>query len=311
MRVLRSPKLAPHIVRKISSERNCSMRLFRFEERRKLVTLAWAILVLAGLANAQHNEGGHKSQTAPGLYITPTALSHAVQQELNPGLTNYPNFIAGEAVKAVVSPDGTTLAVLTAGMNSLYDSNGNVDAAASTQFLFLYDISGNNKKKPALKQVIQQLNAHVGLVWAPNGQTLYAAGDCDDAVYVYSSNGTSFALNKQISLGHAPNGCVSNTANRTGLGLGVEPNVAGLAISPDGKTVVAVNNYNDSISVIDTATGTVQYEYDLRPFSSSGAPAGTKGGTFPFAVVLNGAVAYVSADRDREIVAVNVSNPAA
>jgi hypothetical protein len=39
------------------------------------------------------------------------------------------------------------------------------------------------------------------------------------------------------------------TPNRTGLGLGVEPNVAGLAISADGKTIVAANNYNDSISV--------------------------------------------------------------
>jgi hypothetical protein len=85
--------------------------------------------------------------------------------------------------------------------------------------------------------------------------------------------------------------------------------VAGLAISADGKTLVAVNNYNDSISVIDTASGTVRYEYDLRPFSTSGAPGGTKGGTFPYSVVLNGSIAYVSADRDREVVAVNVSSP--
>jgi DNA-binding beta-propeller fold protein YncE len=288
------------------------MRLFRFEELRKLVILAWAALVFAGLANAQPNDADReKSATPPGLFITPTALDHAVQQILNPGLTNYPNFVAGEAVKAVVSPDGKTLAILTAGMNSLYDASGNVDTTASTQFLFLYDISGNNKKKPAQKQVIQQLNAHVGLVWAPNGQALYAAGGCDDAVYVYSNNGASFALSGKISLGHAPNGCVSNAANQKGLGLSVEPNVAGLAISADGKTLVVANNYNDSISVIDTASGTVRYEYDLRPFSTSGAPGGTKGGTFPYSVVLNGSIAYVGADRDREVVAVNVSSPTA
>src|SRR5580704_1775724 len=151
---------------------------------------------------------------------------------------------------------------LTAGMNSLYDSNGVVDKAASTQFLFLYDVAGAHKSRPVLEQVIQRLNAHVGLVWAPNSQTLYAAGGCDDAVYAYTNNGTSFVLSATIRLGHAPNGCVSNTANRTGLGLGVEPNVAGLGISSDGKTLVAANNYNDSISVIDTATGTVLYEYD-------------------------------------------------
>jgi YVTN family beta-propeller protein len=278
-----------------------------------LMVLGLTILVFAGLANAQSSarlgdDVDTKSPTPPGLYINPMALPHAIQQVLNPGLANYPNFVAGEAVKAVVSPDGNTLAILTAGMNSLYDSTGVVDQAASTQFLFLYDVSGANKSSPVLKQVIQQPNAHVGLVWAPSSQTIYAAGGCDDAVYAYTNNGTRFALSAKISLGHAPNGCVSNAANQTGLGLGVEPNVAGLAISADGKTLVAANNYNDSVSVIDTATGTVRYEYDLRPYAASGAPNGTKGGTFPYAVVLKGTTAYVSSDRDRELVAVNLAN---
>jgi DNA-binding beta-propeller fold protein YncE len=258
-----------------------------------------------------HDDHNKTTPTPTGLYITPKALADAVQQDLNPGLAKYPNFVAGQAQKAAVSPDGKTLAILTAGMNSLYDSTGVIDKAASTQFLFLYDISGANKTSPVLKQVIQQLNAHVGLVWAPNSQALYSAGGCDDVVYAYSNNGTSFVLKTKISLGHAPNGCVSNAANRTGLGLSVEPNVAGLAISADGKTLVAANNYNDSISVIDIASGTVRYEYDLRPYATSGAPAGTKGGTFPYAVVLNGTIAYVGADRDREVIAVNVANPTA
>ncbi len=302
------------------------MRMFRFDGLYKAVVLAGTLLVFVGLANAQRSaklddDDDKKSPTPPGLYITPTALANAVQQELNPGLTNYPDFVAGEAVKAVVSPDGKTLAVLTAGMNSLYYPNtpanitagliGKIDTAASTQFLFLYDVSSANKSKPVLKQVIQQLNSHVGLVWAPNSQTLYAAGGCDDVVYVYSDNGTNFGLSNKISLGHAPNGCLSNAANRTGLGLGVEPNVAGLAITADGKTLVAANNYNDSISVIDAATGTVRYEFDLRPYASSGAPNGTKGGTFPYSVVLNGSVAYVGCDRDREVVVVNVASPTA
>lgn len=290
------------------------------------VGLAWS----AHPANAQHldhdDDDDKKSPTPPGLFITPTVLSHAMQQDLTPGLTlpyfatNYPNFVAGEAVKAIVSPDGKTLAILTAGMNSLYFPNncepgaancnvGKVDTAASTQFIFLYDVSGANKTSPALKQVIQQVNSHVGLVWAPNSQTLYAAGGCDDAVYAYSNNGGAFAQSAKISLGHAPNGCISNKANQTGLGLSVEPNVAGLAISADGKTLVAANNYTDSISVIDTASAAVRYEYDLRPFATSGASAGTKGGTFPFSVVLDGAVAYVGCDRDREVVAVNVVVP--
>ena len=78
-------------------------------------------------------------------------------------------------------------------------------------------------------------------------------------------------------------------------------------------TLVVANNYNDSISVIDTATRAVRYEHDLRPFFASNE--GTRrraGGTFPFAVVVKGNdTAYVSSDRDREVVAIDVSSPTA
>ena len=94
----------------------------RFDGLPKAIALAWTILVFAAHANAQPNawqedDDVKKSPTPPGLYITPTALSNAVQQQLNPGLSNYPNFIAGEAVKSAVSPDGKTLAILTAGLS--------------------------------------------------------------------------------------------------------------------------------------------------------------------------------------------------
>ena len=121
-----------------------------------LALLAFTALpVLAQNRDDHHDDDKTKSPTPPGLYITPTALDHAVQQVLNPGLANYPNFVAGEAVKSVVSPDGKTLAILTAGMNSLYFPNvgepstnpniGKVDTGASTQFLFLFDVSGDRK----------------------------------------------------------------------------------------------------------------------------------------------------------------------
>jgi DNA-binding beta-propeller fold protein YncE len=295
--------------------------MFNYNRLLKAGLLVSTILMALHIVNAQddsvdHGNGGAQP-TPPGLYVTPTApLTKAIQQQLNPGLTNYPDYVAGEAVKAVLSPNGTTLAILTAGFNSLYKayvvgSPATVDTAASTQFIFLYDVSGPNKSKPVLKQVIQQLNSHVGLVWAPNSKTLYATGGCDDAVYAYTNNGSSFVQSAKISLGHAPNGCISNAANRTGLGLGVEPNASGLAITADGKTLVVANNYNDSISVIDTASATVRYEYDLRPFSTSSAPAGTKGGTFPYSVALNGTTVYVGCDRDREVVVVNVASPVA
>ena len=242
-------------------------------------------------------------QLATGQYVTPTALRGAVQQFLNPGLSAYPNFVAGEAVRSQLSPDGKTLAILCAGHNSLDKPDGTTDAAASTQFIFLYDVSGGHAGAPVLTQVIQQTNAHVGLVFSPDGSTLYAAGGRDDVVYAYAKSGGSWALSGTIALGHAGQG----------VGLGVSPNASGLGISADGKTLVVANNYNDSISVIDTETRTVRYEHDLRPyFANNEGQNGGVGGTYPFAVVVKGNdTAYVSSDRNREVVVIDISSPTA
>jgi YVTN family beta-propeller protein len=242
-------------------------------------------------------------QIATGQFITPTAARGAVQQYLNPQLAAYPGFVAGEAVKSQLSPDGKTLAVLTAGQNSLYKPDGTVDTAASTQFLFIYDVSGSHRANPALKQVIQQTNAHVGLVFSPDGKTLYAAGGKDDTVYAYNNVGGTWTLGASLTLNHGGKG----------IGINVAPNASGLAVSRDGKTLVVANNYNDSISVIDTATGTVRYEHDLRPFFSGNEGVnGAAGGTFPFGVAIKGNnVVYVTSDRDREVAVVDISSPAA
>src|SRR5215475_9474820 len=167
------------------------MKLLNCYRSLKVSLLTVALLIAPHVMDAQLNTliDGNDGvlPTPPGLFVTPTApLTNAIQQQLNPGLTNYPAYIAGEAVKAVVSPDGKILAILTAGFNSLFKPfvpgvQATVDTAASTQFIFLYDVSGSNKSKPVLMQVIQQTNSHVGLVWSPNSHVLYATGGCDDA----------------------------------------------------------------------------------------------------------------------------------
>ena len=244
-----------------------------------------------------------------GQFVTPTAIDDAVQQYLNPGLPAYPNFIAGEAVRSQLSPDGSTLAILTAGQNSLYKPDGTVDVPNSTQYIFLYDVIGPNKARPFLKQVIKQTNAHVGLVFSPDGGTLYATGGNDDAVHVYRRSGGTFTAAGPIALGHFAPGAIGAARNK-GIGLGVQPNASGMDISADGSTLVVANNYNDSISVIDTAMRSVRFEHDLRPyFSNNEGRSGRAGGTFPFAVVMKGNdTAYVSSDRDREVVVVDVSS---
>ncbi|HET9831147.1 MAG TPA: bifunctional YncE family protein/alkaline phosphatase family protein [Vicinamibacterales bacterium] len=255
---------------------------------------------------------GHRTliPLATGQFVTPTAVKDAVQQYLNPGLPSYPDFIAGEAVRSQLSPDGSTLAVITAGQNSLYKPDGTVDVANSTQFIFLYNVEGANKARPALTQVIQQVNAHVGLAFSPDGNTLYAAGGNDDAVYVYTKSGGGFVAAAPIALGHFAPGAIGSARNK-GVGLGVQPNASGMGVSADGATLVVANNYNDSISVIDTATRVVRYEHDLRPyFANNEGRSGGVGGTFPFAVVVKGnGTAYVSSDRDREVVVVDVTSP--
>jgi DNA-binding beta-propeller fold protein YncE len=275
-----------------------------------LSTMAATVGALSARASLQERDDTPRrgsdaplAQLATGQFVTPTAVPDAVQQFLNPGLTAYPNFVAGEAVRSQLSPDGATLAVITAGQNSLYRTNGSVDVANSTQYIFLYDVTGAHQARPALTQVIKQVNAHVGLVFAPDGNTLYAAGGADDVVYVYVRSGGSWTAAAPIALNHGNNG----------VGLGVRPNAAGLGLSVDGKTLVVANNYNDSISVIDTATRLVRYEHDLRPFFAGNEHVdGAPGGTFPFAVAVKGTgTVYVSSDRDREVVVIDISSPTA
>ena len=257
------------------------------------------------MAPLAHADDQDRSRSLPmpipsGQYVTPTYIRNSVQQFLNPQLAAYPDFVAGEAVKSQLSPDGKTLAVICAGYNSLYKPDGTVDTAASTQFIFLYNVAGKNQSRPVLSQVIQQTNAHVGLVFAPDGKTLWATGGKDDAVYAYTLADGTWSLAGTVALGHAGKG----------VGISVQPNASGLGISADGKTLVVANNYNDSITVIDTATRTVRYEHDLRPFftNNEGTDAAV-GGTFPFGVVVNGNnTVYVSSDRDREVVAVDISS---
>src|SRR5262249_59993523 len=134
-----------------------------------------------------------------------------------------------------------------------------------------------------------------------------------DAVYVYTKNAAGgFVPAAPIALGHFAPGAVG-AARNTGVGVSVQPNASGMDVSADGATLVVANNYNDSISVIDTATRHVRYEHDLRPYSANneGTP-GAPGGTFPLAVVVKGNdTAYVSSDRDREVVVVDISSPTA
>jgi DNA-binding beta-propeller fold protein YncE len=281
-----------HSKNEAKMSRRWSTRFFRTS------LLASSILAAPHLARAAEPMA---VELPTGLFISPLAIPGSAQQLLNPQLPAYPNFVAGEALRESISPDGTTLAIVTGGQNSLDDTFGNTDVANSTQYIFLYNIAGGNKTSPVLTQVIKQANAHRGLVWARGGNKFFVAGGVDDAVYIYQNTGGAYALITKNGLGHHGVGGLPG-----GVGLLVSPETVGLGISPDGNTLVVANNYNDSITVLNLNDGSTRFEYDLRPFNTSGA-SGVAGGEYPFDVAISGTTAYVSSTRDREIVAVDVS----
>src|SRR5260221_5587738 len=103
-------------------KKECRMKLFKYHRLLKASLLVSAFLIVPRILNAQINtliDGNDDNDdvmlTPPGLYVTPTApLTRAMQQPLNPGLASYPDYVAGEAVKAALHPDGQDPAGLSA-----------------------------------------------------------------------------------------------------------------------------------------------------------------------------------------------------
>jgi DNA-binding beta-propeller fold protein YncE len=242
----------------------------------------------------------HGQQAIPnsGQQITPTAPTGAAFVPLNPGLRDNPQYLAGQAVTSVVSPEGKTLLVLTSGYNRLHDASGHVISADSTQFLFVYDIS---QHRPVQKQVIQIPNTYSGIVFDPSGTAFYVSGGLDDNVHAYSltqDGKWTEAEGSPTALGH----------NGVGVGFSMKPQAAGIAITKDGSKLVVANYDNDSISVLTKSQDgwTVSSELDLRPGKQDPAKAGVPGGEYPLWVAIKGNdTAYISSIRDREIVIVN------
>jgi len=252
-------------------------------------------LLLAALLSSASSLAVAEEALPTGQLITPTAAPGAVFTSLNPGLTDYPDFTAGQAVTSVVSPDGTTLLVLTSGYNRNHDASGKIIPRDSNEYVFVLDISSGS---PAQKQVIQIPNTYSGIAFSPDGAQFYVSGGKDDSVHIYAKAGGSWAeTGTPIMLGHA-------TGN--GLPLGsrtVLPAAAGLAVTADGKTIVVANYENDSISLVSAITRERTAELDLRPGKNNPRQSGLPGGEFPYWVAIQGNdIAYVSSVRDREVV---------
>jgi DNA-binding beta-propeller fold protein YncE len=232
-----------------------------------------------------------------GMWITPLAAKGTVLQPLKPGLPNLPDFVASMGVTSRVSPDGKTLLVVTAGYNQNYDAGGNTIADASNEYVFVYDISS---KTPRQVQVLQvSVSAFEGLEWNPNGREFYVSGGPDDLVHVFRRKAGRWTEGTVIQLNH----------NGLGLGLyGITPIASGLGVTANGRYLLAANFQNDSVSFVELASGAVVKEFDLRPGKINPADAGKPGGSYPYAIAVGGnSRAYVTSQRDREVVVLDIS----
>jgi DNA-binding beta-propeller fold protein YncE len=244
-----------------------------------------AALALAGAAQAAE-------VTPAGQALTPTAAPGAIFQALNPDLPGDPTFTAGQASALALSPDGKTLLILTSGFNRNFGPDGPMIPERSNEYVFVYDVSG---APPVKRQVLTPPNTFLGIAWAPAGDRFYVSGGVSDDVLEFVADGGAFKAGRTFALGH-----------KQGLGIGVRPEAAGVAVSPDGRQLLVANLQNDSVSVIDLVTGAVR-EQDLRPGKIDKGLKGLPGGTFPRAVAwVSNTKAYVASERDREIIPIRL-----
>ena len=155
-----------------------------------------------------------------------------------------PAYTAGQASAVALSPDGRTLLILTSGFNLMFSADGKPVPGASTEFVFVY----------------RRLRPHAGAApGAARSPTASSASPGRPPAIVSTSPAASttrcsstprgdagFATARTFALGH-----------KAGVGLAVKPEAGALAVSPDGKRLLVANFQNDSVSLIDLATGHV------------------------------------------------------
>lgn len=136
-----------------------------------------------------------------------------------------------------LSPDGQTLAVLT------------------TSKVFFYQPDGTLKGSVSVKP------GPLGLAWQPDGQVLYASGE-DGAVYQCTRQGgdwkaTTFRVidvTKVKKFTPSDLSPASEAKQVAGPRRKNDPQVAGLAVSPDGQRLYAALGINNEVAVVDLAT---------------------------------------------------------
>lgn len=121
----------------------------------------------------------------------------------------------------VASPDGNHVYVVS--------DQSDVVSVIGTSVNYLNEI---------LSTIVLPAGYPIGITISPDGSRLYVASDAGVGGMVYAIDTTSLAVITQIA-------------------LPAQTSPVGIAVSPDGKTVYTANAGNNTVSVIDTASGTV------------------------------------------------------
>ena len=117
----------------------------------------------------------------------------------------------------------------------------------------------------AVTQTLTQPAAFIGIAFSPDGHALYASGGNQDVIYRYDWAGGRATLRDSIVLAVKRNPRWSGTRYP-----------AGIAFSPDGRTLYVAENLADSLAVIDVASGRVVHRYatGAYPYGVVVGPAG-------------------------------------
>ena len=266
-----------------------------------IATIAALLPLLLAPAGAQPAKAAQYPEHLPtGMSITPLAAPGSTLQPLNPDLPDLPNFTVDHPISTALSPDGSTLLILTSGYNRNFDAKGKRIPEQSSEYVFVYDVK--RAAAPVKRQVLKVPNSFAGIAWAPDGKHFYVSGGEDDSVHVFSLAGQNWAESENpISLAHKEGLGVPWV--RDNLAHPNRPVVAGIAVNASGTRLAAANYENDSVSLVDLTRGHKVTELDLRPGKANPAKSGVPGGEFPYWIVFKGDdKAYVSSLRDREIV---------
>ncbi|HEX6533643.1 MAG TPA: SMP-30/gluconolactonase/LRE family protein [Gemmatimonadaceae bacterium] len=115
-------------------------------------------------------------------------------------------------------------------------------------------------------QTLAQPSAFLGLAFAPGADALWTSGGNTDAVYRYAWKDGAAALADSIPLAPRP------ADRHSGVRY-----PAGLALSPDGRTLYVAENLADSLAVVDVASHTVvqRLPTERYPYGVAVAPDGT------------------------------------